>query len=43
MTIEERKNIILAKIEEMKANGEDMESALGVLKVDEMLEENSNG
>lgn len=43
MTIEERKNIILTKIEEMKANGEDMENALGVLKVNEMLEANVDG
>ena len=33
MTIEERKNAILAKIEEMKANGEDMETALNTLGV----------
>jgi hypothetical protein len=33
MTIEERKNAILAKIEEMKANGEDMETALKKLGV----------
>jgi hypothetical protein len=33
MTIEERKNAILAKIEEMKANGEDMESALNKMGV----------
>lgn len=39
MTIEERKNAILAKIEEMKANGEDMETALnkmGVTKDEDM-------
>ena len=28
MTIEERKNVILAKIEEMKAEGVDMKAAL---------------
>lgn len=33
MTIEERTNIILAKIEEMKANGEDMQNALEILEV----------
>lgn len=33
MTIEERKNAILAKIEEMKENGEDMENALKTLEV----------
>lgn len=33
MTIEERKNAILAKIEEMKANGEDMQTALETLGV----------
>lgn len=33
MTIEERKNAIIAKIEEMKANGEDMETALNKLGV----------
>lgn len=33
MTIEERKNAILAKIAEMKANGEDMETALNTLGV----------
>ena len=38
MTIEERKNAILAKIEEMKANGEDMESALNIRGV--TLDEN---
>lgn len=33
MTIEERKNAILAKIEEMKANGEDMQNALAIMGV----------
>ena len=33
MTIEERKNAILAKIEEMKANGEDMQNALSIMGV----------
>lgn len=33
MTIEERKNAILAKIAEIKANGEDMETALNKLGV----------
>ena len=33
MTIEERKNAILAKIAEMKANGEDMKTALNTLGV----------
>jgi len=33
VTIEQRKNAILAKIEEMKANGEDMETALNRLGV----------
>lgn len=33
MTIEERKNAILAKIEEMKANGVDMENALNRMGV----------
>lgn len=33
MTITERKNAILAKIKEMKANGEDMETALNTLGV----------
>ena len=33
MTIEERKNAILEKIEEMKANGEDMENALEIMGV----------
>lgn len=33
MTIEERKNAILAKIEEMKANGDDMKTALNTLGV----------
>ena len=33
MTIEERKNAILAKIAEMKVNGEDMETALNTLGV----------
>lgn len=30
MTIEERKNAILAKIEEMKATGADMKNALNI-------------
>ena len=33
MTIKERKDVILAKIAEMKANGEDMETALNTLGV----------
>ena len=33
MTIEERKNAILAKIEEMKAEGKDFETALEKLGV----------
>lgn len=33
MTIEERKQRILAKIEEMKAEGQDMQSALEILEV----------
>ena len=33
MTIEERKNAILAKIAEMKANGEDMQNALAIMGV----------
>ena len=33
MTIEERKNVILAKIEEMKAEGADMQNALTILEV----------
>ena len=33
MTIEERKNAILAKIEEMKAEGQDMQAALKILEV----------
>ena len=33
MTVEERKNAILAKIEEMKASGEDMQNALAVMGV----------
>lgn len=33
MTIEERKNAILAKIEEMKAEGADLEAALAKLGV----------
>ena len=33
MTVEERKNAILAKIAEIKANGEDMETALNTLGV----------
>ena len=33
MTIEERKNAILAKIAEMKAEGADMQNALTILEV----------
>lgn len=33
MTIEERKNAILAKIAEMKAEGADMREALNLLEV----------
>lgn len=33
MTIEERKNAILAKIDEMKAEGADMQEALNLLEV----------
>ena len=33
MTIEERKQRILAKIEEMKAEGADMQNALNILEV----------
>lgn len=33
MTIEERKQRILAKIEEMKAEGADMQAALDILEV----------
>lgn len=33
MTIEERKNAILAKIAEMKAEGADMQKALTILEV----------
>ena len=33
MTIEERKNAILAKIAEMKAEGADMHEALNLLEV----------
>lgn len=33
MTIEERKQRILAKIEEMKAEGADMQNALAILEV----------
>lgn len=33
MTIEERKQRILAKIEEMKAEGADMQAALAILEV----------
>lgn len=33
MTIEERKQRILAKIAEMKAEGEDMQNALTILEV----------
>lgn len=42
MTIEERKNIILAKIAEMKANGEDMENALNSVKKDTLTEDEVN-
>lgn len=40
MTIEERKERILAKIEEMKAEGADMQAALAILEVkpDEAVE-----
>ena len=40
MTIEERKNAILAKIAEMKAEGADMQEALNLLEVkpDEYME-----
>lgn len=40
MTIEERKQRILAKIEEMKAEGADMQAALAILEVqpDEQVE-----
>lgn len=40
MTIEERKNAILAKIEKMKAEGADMQEALNLLEVkpDEEME-----
>ena len=40
MTIEERKQRILAKIEEMKAEGADMQAALTILEVepDEQVE-----
>jgi hypothetical protein len=40
MTIEERKNAILAKIAEMKAEGADMQEALNLLEVkpDEEME-----
>ena len=33
MTIEERKNAILAKIAEMKAEGADMQEALNLMEV----------
>ena len=33
MTVEERKNAILAKIAEMKAEGADMQEALNLLEV----------
>ena len=33
MTVTERKNAILAKIEEMKAEGADMKNALAILEV----------
>lgn len=35
MTIEKRKQVILAKIEEMKAEGADMQAALEVLGVND--------
>ena len=35
MTVEERKQRILDKIEEMKANGEDMKGALEYLEVED--------
>lgn len=40
MTVTERKNIILAKIAEMKAEGADMQAALAILEVkpDEQVE-----
>ena len=40
MTTEERKQRILAKIEEMKAEGADMQAALAILEVkpDEQVE-----
>ena len=40
MTIKERKNAILAKISEMKAEGADMQEALNLLEVkpDEEME-----
>lgn len=40
MTIEERKQRILARIEEMKAEGADMQAALAILEVkpDEQVE-----
>ena len=40
MTIEERKRRILAKIEELKAEGADMQAALAILEVkpDEQVE-----
>lgn len=40
MTVEERKQRILAKIEEMKAEGADMQAALAILEVkpDEQVE-----
>lgn len=34
MTIEERKNAILGKIAEMKAEGADMQNALTILEVE---------
>ena len=33
MTVTERKNVILAKIAEMKAEGADMQNALTILEV----------
>lgn len=39
MTIEERKQAILAKIAEMKANGEDMRAALALLGVEQPAEQ----
>lgn len=40
MTVTERKNVILAEIAEMKAEGADMQAALAILEVkpDEQVE-----